>query len=133
MWLLSQILGKQFAGGIDRPIMVMIHRTNHQLRTVNIIEGSTGFAGPVLQQFEGAIVIIWRHAVIHYRTIGNLTGHLHHLITSGADHNLHIAWLTPTVNHIQLNSIDMMEFAMEGHPFHIEQSSQHLHRLTHGG
>ena len=34
MRLLGQVLGQQLAGGIDRPVVVVIHRTDDQLRAV---------------------------------------------------------------------------------------------------
>ena len=45
MRLLGQVLGEQLAGGVDRLVVVMVHRANHQLRPVDIIQRAPGFLG----------------------------------------------------------------------------------------
>jgi hypothetical protein len=38
MWLFGKILGEQLPCRIDRSIMVMVYRTNYELRAINLLQ-----------------------------------------------------------------------------------------------
>jgi hypothetical protein len=44
MWLLRKVLGEELSSGIYGFIMVMVNRTNHQLRTIQIFQSAASFA-----------------------------------------------------------------------------------------
>ena len=50
----------------------------------------------------------------------------------GTNVDRHVAWLAASVHDIELYAIYVMEFAMEGDAFHLEQSPQDFNRLAHG-
>ena len=43
--LLGQVLGQQLAGGVDGPVVVVVDRTDDQLRAVDIVQGAPGAFG----------------------------------------------------------------------------------------
>ncbi len=132
MRLLRQVLGEQLAGGINGFVVVVIHRANDELRAVYVFERASCFACAFLQQLHGFIVVLRWDAIVEQHAIANLARHLHHLVAGGADHDGHMARLAPPVNDIQLDLIDVMEFAVESDALHVEQAAQNDDGLAHG-
>ncbi len=109
----------------------MIHRADDELRPIHIVERPTRFLGATLELFQRIVIVARRNTIIQDRSIGDFAGELHHLRPGRADIDRHIARLTPAMDNVQLNAIDVVEFTMECHPLHVQQAPQDIHRLAH--
>ncbi len=131
MRLLCQVLRQQHLRPTDGLVAVFVHGTDDELRAVEVVNAASDAPRTDVKQLHGLVVVLRRDAVVEDGAIGDLTGQLHHLVAGRADHDGDVAGFAASVNHVQLDTLNVMEFAVEGHIFHGEQAAQHFDGLAH--
>src|SRR5947209_573841 len=130
--LLGKVLCNQFLGRLHRSMVIGIYRADDQLRAINVVQGAPGFFRADFNVFQGFGIVCWGHAIIEQHAVGDFACQLHHAHVRRADVDGHVARLASPVYDIELDTIHVMEFAVEGDALHLEQALQHFDGLAHG-
>src|SRR5712692_3537071 len=109
--LLAEILSDQLASIVQCSRTVLVQRANHELGTIDLLEGATRALGTGAKMFHRFAVVSGRHQIVEQDSVGYLACKLHHLHSSRADVNWNLLGQTVTVNDVDLDVFDLNELA----------------------
>ena len=112
--LLAEVLGDHHAGRVESLGTAVSHRTNNQLRSVEVVDTAAGPGRADLEVVHGLAVVLRRDQVVEYHPVGNLAGQLHHLHAGGSDVDGHVLGPALLVDVVQLHPVEVHEVTVEG-------------------
>ncbi len=132
MRLLREVLGDQLARAVQPTPPIIVHRADHQLGPVDVIDRSARLLCPGLQLLHRLDVVFRLDEIIQHHAVGDFAGQFHHLWAGRPDVDRHVARPFTPVNHVQLDTVDMHVLTVKGHRLGVEKTPHYFYHLAHG-